>query len=278
MMHLGLVGYPLDHSLSPRIHAAALRASGLQGSYALFPVPAADKQGLNDLLARVRSAEITGLNVTIPHKRNVIPFLDDLTFAAQAIGAVNTLSLRDNKLIGDNTDAPGFLCDLCQLTGRRERRTENRRSALILGAGGSARAVAYALIQDGWTLAVAARRTEQARQLAKSFPDHKVLVTDHRFSDIDSTGIGLVVNATPVGMAPNTDSSPWPEGVPFPPSAAVYDLVYDPHETKLVRDARAAGLSARNGLGMLIEQAALAFEIWTGCNPPRDVLRQAIEY
>ena len=135
MIHLGLVGHPLDHSLSPQIHAAALRASGLQGSYSLFPVAAEDLRGLKDLLARLRSAEITGLNVTIPHKRNVISFLDDRTPAARAIGAVNTVYSRDDKLVGDNTDAAGFLSDLRQFIGTRESGTGDGKSALVLGAG-----------------------------------------------------------------------------------------------------------------------------------------------
>ena len=112
MIHLGLVGYPLEHSLSPKIHLAAFQSCGLQGDYSLFPIFPDHKQGLDDLLARVRSGEITGLNVTIPHKQNVIPFLDELTFTAQAIGAVNTIYCRNDKLIGDNTDTYGFLLDL----------------------------------------------------------------------------------------------------------------------------------------------------------------------
>jgi shikimate dehydrogenase len=276
MIRLGLVGNPLDHSLSPKIHAAALRASGLNGSYSLFPIAAEDLQSLEHLLARVRSAEITGLNVTIPHKRNVIPFLDGLTPAARAIGAVNTIYTRDDRLIGENTDAAGFLSDLGHFIGTGKSGIEDRGLALLLGAGGSARAVTYALIKCGWSVAVAARHIEQAQELAASFPDHNLEVTDYTFANVEQTNSALVVNTTPVGMSPNVLNSPWPEGLAFPPRAAVYDLIYNPYETKLVRDARAAGLSARTGLGMLIEQAALAFEIWTGCDPPRDALLQAI--
>ena len=114
---LGLIGYPLGHSLSPKIHTAALQASGLEGNYSLFPIPPEDKQALQDLLAQVRAGEIHGLNVTIPHKQNVIEFMDELTPAAQAIGAVNTIYMRGDKLIGDNTDAPGFLADLKRFIG-----------------------------------------------------------------------------------------------------------------------------------------------------------------
>ena len=125
----------------------------LEGDYALFPISPDNKQGLEDLLAQRSLRRIfTGLNVTIPHKQNVIPFLDELTSTAQAIGAVNTIYCRNDKLIGDNTDADGFLLDLKRFIGNRESKIANRKSALILGAGGSARAVVYALINDGWNV------------------------------------------------------------------------------------------------------------------------------
>ncbi|MDO9302105.1 MAG: hypothetical protein Q7T89_12010, partial [Anaerolineales bacterium] len=152
---LGLIGYPLGHSLSPKIHGAALKACGLEGNYSLFPIHPDDKQGLKDLLARVRSGEITGLNVTIPHKQNVIDFMDELTPTAQTIGAVNTIYFRENQLIGDNTDAAGFLSDLKKFIGNRE--WGIGRPAFVLGAGGSARAVVYALLNDGWQVTLAAR-------------------------------------------------------------------------------------------------------------------------
>ena len=275
MVHLGLIGYPLRHSLSPEIHIAALKACGLEGDYSLFPVSPDDKQGLKSLLNRVRTGEITGLNVTIPHKQNVIPLLDKLTPTAQAIGAVNTIYLRDDKLIGDNTDAPGFLGDLKRfLTTETQRHGDS--NALVLGAGGSSRAIVYALLRDDWNVTVASRRIEQAQQLAQSFPNYQLQITNYSSFIFHLSSFALLVNATPLGMAPNTDHSPWPENLPFP-NAAVYDLVYNPRETKLVHNARSQGLPATTGLGMLIEQAALAFELWTGCNPPRGVLWNAVE-
>lgn len=272
MIQLGLIGYPLGHSLSPKIHAAALSACGLEGDYSLFPIPSEDKQGLKDLLARVRSGEITGLNVTIPHKQNVIEFMDELTPTAKVIGAVNTIHMRENKLIGDNTDALGFLADVKRFIGNRE--LGIGKSAIVLGAGGSARAVVYALVNDGWNVSIAARRIEQAEQLANSFPTHHFSLTTF---DLQPVSFDLIVNTTPLGMTPNTESSPLPENLSLPANTFVYDLVYNPRETKLVRDARAQGLNASTGLGMLIEQAALAFETWTGHNPPREVLYAAVE-
>jgi shikimate dehydrogenase len=274
---LGLTGYPLSHSLSPKIQAAALQSCGLQGEYSLFPIAPDDNQALKDLLARVRSGEIQGLNVTIPHKQNVIPFLDELTPTAKSIGAVNTIYLKNNKLIGDNTDAPGFLIDLKRALKFSSEAFRLPLSALILGAGGSARAVAYALLSDGWEVTIAARRMEQAQQLAGSFTNYQLPITDLTLSNSKLSNISLIVNTTPLGMAPNINQSPWPENLPFPPHAAIYDLVYNPSETKLVRDARYQGLPAKTGLGMLIEQAALSLEIWTGQSPSREMMRTSIE-
>ena len=275
MIKLGLIGYPLGHSLSPALHEAALRSCGLDGSYALFPVPPDDKQGIKDLLARVRNGEITGLNVTIPHKQNVIGLLDELSPVAKAIGAVNTIYRRNSRLLGENTDAPGFLADSSRFLTTETRRHGNL-EALVLGAGGSARAVVYALLHSGWNVTLAARRMEQAKQLAVSFTQDKLSVTNYPLSSIDLSNIKLIVNTTPIGMAPNVEQSPWQENLPLPPHAVIYDLVYNPRETQFVRDASAQGLRATTGLGMLIEQAALAFEIWTGHKPSREIMFEAV--
>ncbi len=267
---LGLIGYPLGHSLSPKIHTAALKACGLEGNYSLFPISPEDKQGLKDLLARVRSGEIMGLNVTIPHKQNVIELMDELTSTAKAIGAVNTIYLREGKLIGDNTDALGFLVDLKKFLNSS---FSIPHSALVLGAGGSARAVVYALCNDGWEVTLAARRIEQAQQLSQSFGKYDLRLSTF---DFQLSTFNLIVNTTPLGMTPNTETSPLPENTVLSKSTFVYDLVYNPRETKLVRDARSQGLSASTGLGMLIEQAALAFEKWTGASADRAAMQQAV--
>ena len=278
--HLGLMGYPVSHSLSPKIQNAALTACGLEGDYSLFPIHPDDQQALKDLLARVRSGEITGLNVTIPHKQNVIPFMDELTPTARAIGAVSVIYLRDDKLIGDNADAHGFLNDLKKFIDGRDR--GNGKSALILGAGGSARAVVYALSTAGWKVTIAARRFEQAQQLASQFEGVHAMELNLQTLRQGSgqafqlSNQQLIVNTTPLGMTPNVDQSPLPENLPLPSNIFIYDLVYNPRETKLVRDARAQGLSATTGLGMLIEQAALSFEIWTRYRPQVDILWNAV--
>jgi shikimate dehydrogenase len=273
---LGLIGFPLGHSLSPKIHAAALKACNLQGDYSLLPIHPDDTQSLKDLLTRVRTGEIHGLNVTIPHKQNVIPLLDELTPTAKAIGAVNTIYLRENKLIGDNTDAAGFLSDLKKFIG--DRRLVIGNSVLVFGAGGSARAVVFALANDGWNVTLAARRLEQAQQLANSFAGYRLQVTSYENFQPSREAFNLIVNTTPLGMSPNIDQSPLPENMTLSKETIVYDLVYNPRETKLVKDARAHGLQATTGLGMLIEQAALAFELWTGHTPPCDILWKATDH
>ena len=284
MIHLGLIGYPVSHSLSPKIQTAALKACGLEGDYSLFPIHPDDKAGLADWISRIRTREITGLNVTIPHKQNVIEFLDELTPASHAIGAVNVIYFQNDRLIGENTDAPGFLSDLKKFLATEARGCRDLR-ALILGAGGSARAVVYALIKGGWQVTILSRRIEQAQQLARAFTSSQLTnsqLTNYQLQITTFTGLqpstfDLIVNTTPVGMSPNTDQSPWPANLPFPPRAAVYDLVYNPRETKLVCDARAQGLQAITGLGMLIEQAALGFALWTGIKAPSEIFRSAVE-
>ena len=302
---LGLIGYPLGHSHSPKIHGAALHALGISGEYKLYPVPpqplpisigemgdskssyrgeAEDSLTLIDLLAQMRAGKIHGLNVTIPHKQNVIPLLDELTPAAEAIGAVNTIFLKNNILFGDNTDAPGFWRDLQKLAVSKE---QSVCTALVLGSGGSARAVVYALIMHGYHVTIAARRIEQAQELS----DQLSVISD-KFSAISRplsiielspssianlrSSISLIVNTTPVGMHPNKNLSPWPTEIPMPKHTVVYDLVYNPRETLLVKQARAVGLAASTGMGMLVEQAALAFERWTKLEAPRKVMRQIV--
>ena len=156
-------------------------------------------------------------------------------------------------------------------------------SALVLGSGGSARAIVYALLNNGWEITLVARRIEQARQLALLFPEYEIRTINYESLILQPSSFSLpssfclLVNTTPVGMTPNIDQSPWPENLAFPPHAAIYDLVYNPRETKLVRDACAQGRLATTGLGMLVAQAALSFEIWTGCKPPREVMFEALD-
>jgi shikimate dehydrogenase len=308
---LGLTGWPLTYSLSPAIQNAALTSLHLQGEYRLYPAPPmpAGRQALLDLIARLRSGELTGLNVTIPHKQAILTWLDELTPLAKAVGAVNTLYCRGSRLFGDNTDVAGFLADLKReapyLPLSHKQAPSAKAHALILGAGGAARAVACALAGVGWRVTIVARRIDQAEKLVEDLCSS---MKDGRFTAIsmaawigqyasgynlvsghDQKGepgrideptmaarLDLVVNATPAGMVSHEHENAWPDELPLPPGAFIYDLVYVPRVTALIRKARAAGNPAANGSGMLIEQAAAAFEIWTGRTAPRRAMRQAI--
>jgi shikimate dehydrogenase len=268
-MRLCLLGHPLSHSVSPAMHNAALAELGLAGwEYVAVPVP---PDGLAEAVGSLRGEGYAGANVTVPHKQAVVPLLDGLTPVAHAIGAVNTIVKQDGRLLGHNTDAAGLLADLYAHAVH-----VSRRPVLILGAGGSARAAVAALAGVGAQLRVIARKLEQIDAL------RSVAALDaFEWSPLGllaaSDNVALIVNTTPLGLSPNTGASPWLAGTPFPPDAFVYDLVYNPPDTLLVRQARAAGLRAVNGLGMLVEQGALALELWTGQTAPRAIMRQAAE-
>lgn len=275
----GLIGWPVAHSLSPRLHQAAFQAIGLRGEYHLFPVdPDTADPSLDILLAKLRSGEIHGLNVTVPYKEHLLSRVDHLSAGALAIGAVNTLFVQHGQIIGENSDAPGFLKHLSRFNlleiGRSLR-------CVILGAGGSARAVAYALAQAGHQGYVAARRQEQASRLVADLNRHLDNYTHLKSIGFDPEAIrqitpDVLINATSAGMLPHEHQSPWPENIPLPESCQVYDLIYNPPQTCLIQQARQEGLVATNGLGMLIEQAAISFEFWTGVCPPIASLYQAV--
>ena len=281
MISLGLIGYPLSHSLSPRLHASALKAAGLEGNYQLYPVAPEDKSGLARLAERMRLGELNGLNVTIPHKQSVMEFLDEMSPSARVIGAVNTLIWKNNRLVGENTDAPGFLSDL----HRSVPAGFLAKKAIVLGSGGAARAVVYGLLHEGWDVSLAVRKADidQASQLILSM---EPIREDHSITSVllEATNlkpcldeVDLIVNTTPLGMFPEIENSPWPKGLLFPSSPVIYDLVYNPRETAFLSQTRRAGLRVFSGIGMLVEQAALSFEIWTGIRPPRDVLFSEVE-
>ena len=259
------------------IHQAALKHLGLGGNYRCFPVEPLPKgeDALEKVLDQMRAGELHGLNVTLPHKETVIVRLDRLTTTAGRIGAVNTIFIEGTELVGDNTDEEAFLLDL-ETTLAPE-----KQSALVLGAGGAARAVVSGLNYAGWKVWVAARRISQAEDLAEALehpgklPILPILFESEAIRGVVRSEVTLIVNSTPVGMAPDVDASPWPKEIPFPDRARVYDLVYTPRHTQLTREARAAGLGAVTGMGMLVEQAALAFECWTSRSAPRQAMHEA---
>ncbi|MCS7208084.1 MAG: shikimate dehydrogenase [Fimbriimonadales bacterium] len=265
---VGVLGYPVRHSLSPAMHNAALRKVGLNWVYLAFEVP---PDALPQAIAGMRGLGIRGLNLTIPHKQAVIPLVDGLTEAAQRVGAVNTLFWDGAHLVGDNTDAEGFLRAL------REAGVEPAgQTVLILGAGGAARAVAYALSQQACTLLIANRTHDRAELLAKAFHAQAIEMTHEAlrriWADVDG-----IVNCTALGMTPDTESMPPVDWNLIPNDAWVCDLVYRPVQTRLLVEAQQHGLKTIDGIGMLVHQGALAFERWTGCPAPVAVMRDTLK-
>ncbi len=256
-MRLGILGHPVAHSLSPALHQAALAARGIEGHYDLLDTP---PEALPGRVAEVRRG-YRGVNVTVPLKAAILPFLDALSPEARAIGAVNTVVNQGGRLLGYNTDAPGFLRSL-EEAGVRGRR------AFLLGAGGAARAVAYALKGAGYAVRVWNRTEARARALAEDFGLEVAPLSSAREAD-------LVVNATSVGLE---DPAATPIPAEFLPERGfAVDLVYRPRRTRFLREAEARGMVAVEGLGMLLWQGALAFELWTGAPAPIEAMQRGLE-
>ena len=264
--HVYLLGYPVAHSVSPAMQNAAFAALGMNWEYALLSLP---REDLPRALARVRQDDCIGLNVTIPHKAAMFALLDDVGESARRIGAVNTLVKRDGKLIGENTDAYGFIQSL------RDARVEPRgMHVAVLGAGGAARAVVFALAEAGAASIAIVNRTASRAALLGDTLKHEFPRLDISVNTIESLqNANLIVNATSVGMSPNVDNSPMP--CAFPRQAIAFDLVYRPLQTRFLRDAERSGAQTINGLGMLVHQGAASFKLWTGRDAPVHVMFQA---
>jgi len=273
---VGIIGFPLGHSVSPAMHNAAYKELGLDYEYIPFEV---EPEDLAQALPGLRALHIAGFNVTIPHKETIIPLLDDVTKLARTIGAVNTVVNQDGELIGYNTDGPGFIESL-----KEDANFEPEgKKAVILGAGGASRAVATMLAEAGaLSLLISDIIEEKAKELAEytdgltktkcswTKADSPLLRTEIQQAD-------LLVNTTPLGMHPDVNKSPLPEKLKLPKTLLVYDLVYNPAETKLLKTARAAGCKAVSGLGMLIRQGALAFTVFTGEEAPVETMWSAAQ-
>lgn len=278
---LGLIGYPVGHSLSPRLHRAALSAAGLQGDYHLLAVA---PEALDDFLSSLRPgvASYQGLNVTIPHKQAVIAHMDELSPSARRAGAVNTIMIRDGGLVGYNTDIQGFKAGL----DRFEREPGKPRIGVVIGAGGAARAAILGLAELAFDeIVVAARDRSKTRVLVEAFDelDFPALVRAGDPESLAGIAASVMVNATPLGQsAEPTFSVPgWFERALdcLGADGLFYDLVYAREAsglTPLVEAARKRGLPSIDGTVMLVHQAAAAFEIWTGHKPDISVMREAI--
>ncbi len=273
---VGVFGFPVEHSLSPAMHNAAFAA--LQLSYIYVPF-AVQPDRIGPAVRSLSALGIVGVNLTIPHKESVLPFLDEITQEARDVGAVNTVHCVDGRLLGDNTDGQGFYTPL------RERGVDLAgKAVVVLGAGGAARAVVFRLAREGARITLANRTPERAERLAQAVAEaglpagtvQTVAMDDSKGLADAIAGADLLVHTTRVGMVPETDALPPVPLEAFHPNLLVYDLVYNPVETRLLQQARFRGCRVLNGVQMLVYQGAAAFQRWTGHWPPTDVMERAV--
>lgn len=263
----GLIGYPLGHSMSAVIHKKLFELSSVKAGYTLIEV---EPQALADRFENDLK-NLKGFNVTIPHKINIIPFLDELSFKAKLFGSVNTVEIREDKIVGHNTDCSGFLRALemadIKLAGK----------VLLCGAGGVARMIAFEAILAEADLTIAVRDADipSANQIKQEIMDK--LGKDCRVILLSEAekGYDLIVNGTPVGMYPNVDECPLDEEI-VKSANAVFDVIYNPIETRLIKYAKKAGIKHSGGLSMLVWQAAVAEEIWNGVKFSYDDINEVI--
>ena len=270
----GVIGDPIEHTMSPAIHNAGFTQLGLDYIYVPFHVKTEE---LGKAIDGMRGLNIRGLNVTIPHKVSVIPLLDELDPLAEKIGAVNTITNDDGVLKGSNTDASGFLQALL------ERGIEPKgKKVVILGAGGASRAISFILAEKDARLVIVNRLLELdwAEELANRLSTifHREikaleLVEENLTRVLD--GADILVNATSVGMSPNIKETPVPSNL-LRPGLVVVDIVYNPIKTRLLREAEEAGAETVSGVDMFVWQGALAFEIWTGVKAPIELMRAEV--
>ena len=271
---MGVMGSPIGHSVSPAFQQAALDQAGINATYLAYDV---STEELRAFVQGLREPGVLGINITTPHKGAVIPFLDEMDDWATAAGAVNTIVSREGRLTGHNTDGVGFLRALRDEAGFSP---EGRR-ALVLGAGGSARAVVLALSRSNVAgLTIANRTLSKAETLTELAQQNGVSASAMGLDQDSLTTVAkeadLIVNCTSIGMVRGPDEN----GAPLlrdqiPPSALVNDLVYNPKETPLLREAEAAGAKTLGGIYMLVYQGASAFEMWTGKPAPVSVMLEA---
>lgn len=271
---LGIVGWPVEHSLSPVMQNAVLQALGLDFVYVPFPV---HPQALPDAIRGLRAIGITGFNVTIPHKSSIINLLDDLSPDAHSIGAVNTVKREGERLVGYNTDGVGLISSLREDLGF----LPSGKSVLVLGAGGAARAAVVALLREAaGRIVIANRHPERGEELLRqvrgisSGADLAHSPLDILADSSSMSGFDLVLNTTSVGMGGTV--FPDFEAARLGVDACVYDMVYAPIETPLLSAARARELRCANGLGMLAAQGEAAFAIWTGVKPPNGMMKACL--
>jgi len=268
---VGVIGDPIEHSLSPRMHNAAFENLGLDYIYLALRVLEKD---LKNAVKGAKAFNLKGFNVTIPHKVSIIKFLDEIDLTARKIGAVNTVVNEDGKLLGYNTDGLGALEAL-----REEGVDPEGKKIVVIGAGGASRAITFQLASICSKLLILNRTRIRAVKLAGELTNIGFEV-EGRGLTLKSLESGLndsniLINTSSVGMYPNVTESPVPKEF-LRKDLVVFDIVYSPLETSLLRYARSVGAKSINGVGMLVNQGAVGFKMWTGYEAPRDIMRRAV--
>lgn len=266
-----LIGHPVAHSLSGAMQQAAFDSLGIDAAYELWDRPPIE---LADAIGALRGDDFLGANVTIPHKERVVPLVDRTTEEAHATGAVNTITREGKRLVGHNTDVPGFKIALDKLVGKQKM----PRNAVLLGAGGGARAVVHGLITQGFQrIIVFNRHLHRAEGLVKHFGrsaahmELRAMPWHESIIEAELAKTKILINATSIGLT--NDESPIPAEI-LHPDLMVLDLIYA--QTRLLRDALAAGASVADGEVMLLNQGAASFTLWTGQAAPLDVMQAAL--
>jgi len=266
-----VIGDPIEHSLSPCIHNAAFRHLGLDYVYVAFRVRIDE---LGEAISGMRALGIRGLNVTMPHKIRVIDYLDRLDENARNVGAVNTILNEDGILIGYDTDGVGALNSIRTVTEDLE-----GKKLVVLGAGGASRAISFTLASEVGELVILNRTVSRARELAERI--NRATERCVRWGELSRQTLkreledaDILINATSVGMHPNSNETPVDKEL-LRADLTVFDLVYNPLETRLLREARNVGAKTIDGLTMLVHQGAVSFKIWTGIEPPVDLMMKA---
>ncbi|NES42560.1 shikimate dehydrogenase [Moorena sp. SIO2C4] len=273
---LGVIGDPVEHSLSPLMHNRAIASLGVDYVYLPLPVKSAD---LKNAIAGFEAIGLVGFSITIPHKQTIIPLLSEISTVAQGVGAVNTVYRTDQGWIGTNTDIEGFITPL-----QGYNRDWTQTTVVILGCGGAARAVVVGCAQLGCTeIHVLGRNQEKLGKFQDSWINSDLAITIHTHAWEQLPELigqaNLLVNATPVGMYPNIEQSPVDQlaMARLPENAIAYDLIYTPNPTQFLLQAKERGAIAIDGLEMLVQQGAAAFKIWLGQTPPVDIMRHALQ-
>jgi len=269
----GIIGEPIEHTLSPTMHNAAFEKLNLDFVYVPFKV----KMGmLREAIRGMRNLGIVGLNVTMPYKSTVMQYLDEVDLTARHVDAVNTILNEGGNLIGYNTDGVGALNAL-----KENGVALNGKNLLLLGAGGAGKAIAFHTAQKAAKLVILNRTLQKAKKLTealrKEFKNKEIICKKLSAEAVkeELKNANILINATSIGMHPNIDQSPVPSRL-MKPDLCVMDIVYNPPETKLLKDAKAAGAKVVSGIEMLVYQGAASFEIWTKHRAPVEVMKQAV--